>query len=119
MGDAPPQNQEEKRLIILLPAELLEEVRQAAEEADLSVSQIVRRAIRHELESIDNEKMKRVTVKDLQEALNRAYPNADTLNSPIQTLMIALNKSNADKKARSSTELAAAALAQMKARDRK
>jgi hypothetical protein len=51
-----PQTQEEKRLIILLPAELLEELRQAAEEADLSVSQVVRRAIRNELRSIGIEK---------------------------------------------------------------
>jgi hypothetical protein len=51
-----PQTQEEKRLIILLPAELLEELRQVAEAEDLSVSQIVRRAIRRELQAIPLQK---------------------------------------------------------------
>lgn len=46
----------DERLIILLPPDLLEEVRRAAEEADLSVSQIVRRAIRNELKLIAREK---------------------------------------------------------------
>jgi hypothetical protein len=66
MPDAPPQNQEEKRLIILLPAELLEQVRQAAEEADLSVSQIVRRAIRNELKSIADEKSQAKMIEEFQ-----------------------------------------------------
>jgi Ribbon-helix-helix protein, copG family len=56
MVDAPARNQDEKRLIILLPSALLEELRQAAEELDLSVSQIVRRAIRNELKSIAYQK---------------------------------------------------------------
>jgi len=46
----------DERLIILLPPDLLEEVRRAAEEADLSVSQIVRRAIRNELRNIAAQK---------------------------------------------------------------
>jgi hypothetical protein len=45
-------NKPDERLIILLPPELLEEVRRAAEEEDLSVSQIVRRALRNELKAI-------------------------------------------------------------------
>ena len=39
----------DERLIVLLPPDLLEQLRRAAEEADLSVSQVVRRAIRNEL----------------------------------------------------------------------
>jgi hypothetical protein len=53
-----PQAQEEKRLIILLPAELLEQLRQTAEAEDLSVSQVVRRAIRNELNSIPLQKLR-------------------------------------------------------------
>jgi Ribbon-helix-helix protein, copG family len=45
-------NKPDERLIILLPSELLEEVRRAAEDEDLSVSQIVRRALRNELKMI-------------------------------------------------------------------
>jgi hypothetical protein len=45
-------NKPDERLIILLPPDLLEEVRRAAETEDLSVSQIVRRAIRNELKAI-------------------------------------------------------------------
>jgi Ribbon-helix-helix protein, copG family len=45
-------NKPDGRLIILLPSDLLEDVRRAAEEADLSVSQIVRRALRNELKAI-------------------------------------------------------------------
>jgi metal-responsive CopG/Arc/MetJ family transcriptional regulator len=44
----------DERLIILLPPDLLEEVRRAAEEADLSVSQIVRQAIRSGEERASN-----------------------------------------------------------------
>jgi hypothetical protein len=44
----------DERLIILLPPDLLEEVRRAAEEEDLSVSQIVRRALRNELKAISD-----------------------------------------------------------------
>jgi Ribbon-helix-helix protein, copG family len=51
-----PSKDDDERLIILLPTELLEEVRRAAEEADLSVSQIVRRALRRELKHIELEK---------------------------------------------------------------
>jgi hypothetical protein len=72
MVNAPPPNQEEKRLIILLPSELLEELRQAAEEADLSVSQVVRRAIRNELKSIANANKKAISLEALQEALSRS-----------------------------------------------
>jgi hypothetical protein len=42
----------DERLIILLPPDLLEQVRRAAEAEDLSVSQIVRRAPRNELKAI-------------------------------------------------------------------
>lgn len=45
-------NKPDERLIILLPPDLLEEVRRAAEAEDLSVSQIVRRALRNELKAI-------------------------------------------------------------------
>jgi ribbon-helix-helix CopG family protein len=45
-------NKPDERLIILLPPELLEQVRRAAEAEDLSVSQIVRRALRNELKAI-------------------------------------------------------------------
>jgi hypothetical protein len=45
-------NKPDERLIILLPPDLLEEVRRAAEAEDLSVSQIVRRALRNELKTI-------------------------------------------------------------------
>jgi len=45
-------NKPDERLIILLPPELLEQVRRAAEAEDLSVSQIVRRALRNELKSL-------------------------------------------------------------------
>jgi metal-responsive CopG/Arc/MetJ family transcriptional regulator len=72
MVNAPPPNQEEKRLIILLPADLLEEVRQAAEEADLSVSQIVRRAIRNELKSIADEKLQRSRTAAMHEAFHKS-----------------------------------------------
>jgi Ribbon-helix-helix protein, copG family len=50
----------DERLIILLPPDLLEEVRRAAEEADLSVSQLVRRAIRNELKFIAADKVGQV-----------------------------------------------------------
>jgi Ribbon-helix-helix protein, copG family len=45
-------NKPDERLIILLPPDLLEEVRRAAEAEDLSVSQIARRALRNELKAI-------------------------------------------------------------------
>lgn len=45
-------NKPDERLIVLLPPDLLEEVRRAAEAEDLSVSQIVRRALRNELKMI-------------------------------------------------------------------
>jgi hypothetical protein len=45
-------NKPDERLIILLPPDLLEAVRRAAEAEDLSVSQIVRRALRNELKRI-------------------------------------------------------------------
>jgi len=47
-------NKPGERLIILLPTDLLEEVRRAAEAEDLSVSQIVRRALRNELKAISD-----------------------------------------------------------------
>jgi post-segregation antitoxin (ccd killing protein) len=63
-------NKPDERLIILLPPDLLEEVRRAAEEADLSVSQIVRRAIRNELKSIAASKNE-LSAEELRELLKR------------------------------------------------
>src|ERR1700730_8113969 len=55
-------NKPDERLIILLPPDLLEAVRCAAEEADLSVSQIVRRALRNELKSIAEKAVPGLTI---------------------------------------------------------
>jgi len=64
----------DERLIILLPPELLEEVRRAAEEEDLSVSQIVRRALRNELKAIADRAAPNssVTLADLARFLTAA-----------------------------------------------
>jgi post-segregation antitoxin (ccd killing protein) len=62
-------NKPDERLIFLLPPELLEEVRRAAEEADLSVSQIVRRALRNELKAIAGAKTKKWTAEEVREAI--------------------------------------------------
>jgi hypothetical protein len=71
----------DERLIILLPPDLLEEVRRAAEEADLSVSQLVRRAIRSELKSIAASKTK-MSEEEVRELLKRnQVPLSSLLNS--------------------------------------
>jgi hypothetical protein len=71
----------DERLIILLPPDLLEEVRRAAEEADLSVSQLVRRAIRSELKSIAASKNK-MSEEEIRELLKRnQIPLSSLLNS--------------------------------------
>src|SRR6266446_2713717 len=80
MATTPPSSQEEKRLIILLPADLLEGLRQAAENADLSVSQVVRRAIRNELQSIANQK----TNDHFWESLRKGLSSSERV--PLSTL---------------------------------
>jgi hypothetical protein len=76
-----PDKPTDERLIILLPPDLLEEVRLAAEEADLSVSQLVRRAIRSELKSIAAAKNK-MSPEEVRELLKRnQIPLSSLLNS--------------------------------------
>src|ERR1700753_2088958 len=74
----------EERLIILLPPALLAEVRRPAEEADLSVSQIVRRAIRNELKTIAAGK-NNLSAEELQAFLKRTQiPLSSLLNSGLR-----------------------------------
>jgi DNA-binding NarL/FixJ family response regulator len=67
-----PTVPQEKRLIILLPADLLEQVRETAEEEDLSVSQVVRRAIRNELQRIAHQKAFRLNADPFGEISSKA-----------------------------------------------
>jgi metal-responsive CopG/Arc/MetJ family transcriptional regulator len=94
MPDA-PQN-EEKRLIILLPTDLLEELRQSAEEEDLSVSQVVRRAIRNELRRIQANKSSHntITFGELEEVLRKVR----TTNSHFPTSLSDLLQELAERK---------------------
>jgi Ribbon-helix-helix protein, copG family len=69
-------NKPDERLIILLPPDLLEEVRRAAEEADLSVSQIVRRALRNELKAIAQKDTVSDTNATLLQNLGRLFLEA-------------------------------------------
>jgi Ribbon-helix-helix protein, copG family len=71
----------DERLIILLPPDLLEEVRRVAEEADLSVSQLVRRAIRNELQSLHTKRIADALASDKPVDLVTAVKNfSDALN---------------------------------------
>lgn len=71
----------DERLIILLPPDLLEQVRRAAEEADLSVSQIVRRALRNELKTIAASKNK-LTEREVRGLLERNQVPLSSLLGP-------------------------------------
>jgi hypothetical protein len=90
-------NKPDERLIILLPPDLLEQVRRAAEAEDLSVSQIVRRALRNELKAIAEKVDFNLgkTLEDLQTLLVRhegsvhgilsGESTKGTLTEPIKT----------------------------------